>query len=250
MQGVRATVLLANNQQETRKLLDLVLDESAFKVAEYKSGRQACQFAAMIKPDIVLVDADLPDMDAREVVVSLREWAQMPIIVIGRQADSVSVVEVLNAGADDYVARPFNVKVLLARIKANLRKIPQQPDEPSGQDHEEGLENGPLYIDAVRHQILIHNQPIPFTPKEFNLLRYFVSNQGKMLTHKEILREVWGASHSSDTQYLRVFIGQLRKKIGERSGIQDLIVTAPGIGYRMEAISSRAPQHRQLELGL
>jgi two-component system, OmpR family, KDP operon response regulator KdpE len=172
---------------------------------------------------------NLPDMEGKQIITDIRGWSQTPIIVLSENAADENVIIALNLGADDYVVKPFNVDVLYARINASLRKSAiQETGEPE-------LNNGPLRMDLVRHEVFLHDKLLAFTPKEYNLLRYFVVNRGKMLTHKQILHQVWGPAHSADTQYLRVFISQLREKIeSDDPEVAKLITTEAGIGYRME----------------
>jgi two-component system KDP operon response regulator KdpE len=171
---------------------------------------------------------DLPDMSGKEVIAALREWSQVPIIIISSQNTDQNVIDGLDMGADDYVIKPFNADVLHARINAALRKAATlEAGEPE-------ISNGLLRMDLVRHAVYINENLIPFTPKEYKLLHYFMLNQGKMLSHKRLLTEVWGPAHNMDTQYLRVFIGQLRQKIEGPNSPSPLIKTEMGIGYRME----------------
>jgi two-component system KDP operon response regulator KdpE len=181
-----------------------------------------------ISPDIILIDFDMPDMKGKEVIRSIREWSQTPVIIVSSSKTNENIIEGLNYGADDYVTKPFNADVLRARINATLRKsIVKDVGEPE-------LSNGPLRIDLVRHEVFLDEKLISFTPKEYSLLRYFIVHCGKMLGHRDILNEVWGAGHSDDTQYLRVFIGQIREKIEDDPTNPTIIKTELGIGYRME----------------
>jgi two-component system, OmpR family, KDP operon response regulator KdpE len=161
------------------------------------------------------------------IITGIREWSQTPIIIVSENLADENVITALNMGANDYVLKPFNVDVLYARINALLRNPPAHgTGEPE-------LHNGPLRMDLVRHEVFLHDKLLTFTPKEYKLLRYFITNRGKMLTHKQILNEVWGPGHSTDTQYLRVFIGQLREKIEINPAEPKLITTELGIGYHM-----------------
>jgi two-component system KDP operon response regulator KdpE len=208
-------------------MLSLILDAPNFKVIGCESGKQALQFCVSSKPDLVLLALNLPDMEGKNFITDIREWSQIPIIILSENATDENVIIALNMGADDYVVKPFNVDVLYARINASLRKSAiQTTGEPE-------LCNGPLRMDLVRHEVFLHDKLLAFTPKEYNLLRYFIVHRGKMLTHKQILNEVWGPAHKDDTQYLRVFVSQLREKIYDPA-VAQLIVTEPGIGYRME----------------
>ncbi|HTK85513.1 MAG TPA: response regulator transcription factor [Patescibacteria group bacterium] len=222
------TVLIVDDDPQIRKMLLSVLDSEGFKVVDCENGKTATRLSASVKPDIVLLDLDLPDMNGREVVKALRQWSQAPIIVVsGRSADT-DMIELLTLGADDYVVKPFNFDLLLARMGAHLRKSAvRDAGEPE-------LTNGELRMDLVRHEVFLRGEKVSFTPKEYALLRYFMVNRGKMLTHKDILREVWGKAHAEDTQYLRTFIGQIRDKIEKDPANPSIILTEPGIGYRME----------------
>jgi two-component system KDP operon response regulator KdpE len=221
------TLLIVDDEPQIRKMLNIFLDASDYKIEESESAKQAIRLAASIKPDLILLDLGLPDMDGKEVIKAIREWSQVPIIILSVRSGDEEVVAALSLGADDYVVKPFNPDVLLARITSNLRKTAvREAGEPE-------LQNGPIRMDLVRHEVFVNNNKVALTPKEYDLLRYFMVNTGKMLTHKQILKEVWGPAHAEDTQYLRVYIGQVREKI-EKDDAAKLIITEPGIGYRME----------------
>lgn len=238
MNKKKNVLLIADTDQTTKKMLDLVLEGTAFKLVDCASGRQAIQLCVSIKPDLILLELNLPDMQGIDVIKALREWSEVPIIVISTYTDNDHVISSLNAGANDYVFKPFNTDVLKARINAALRSaIIHETGEPE-------LSNGPLRMDLVRHEVFLDQELLAFTPKEYNLLRYFMTHSGKMLSHREILKAVWGDAHAEDTQYLRVFIGQIREKIEKDPSIPVRIVTEAGIGYRME-IAEIAPLHEQ-----
>jgi two-component system KDP operon response regulator KdpE len=226
------TILVVDTDPQTQKMLSLILDTPDFKVVGCETGKQALQFCASSKPDLILLALNLPDMEGKEIITDIRSWSQTPIIVLSEDSSDENVITALNMGADDYVVKPFNVDVLYARINASLRKSAiHETGEPE-------LHNGPLRIDLVRHEVFLDNKLLAFTPKEYNLLRYFIINRGKMLTHKQILKEVWGPAHSNDTQYLRVFISQLREKIEADPSTPKLITTEAGIGYRMDIVQA------------
>lgn len=230
MHEKKNTILIVDDEPQIRKMLSIFLDAADFSVEESESGKQAVRMSASIKPDLVLLDLGLPDMDGKDVVAAIRAWSQVPIIILSVRSDDGEVAAALNLGADDYVIKPFSAEVLLARIQANLRKAAvKQAGEPE-------LTNGPLRMDLVRHEVYVNDERTAFTPKEYDLLRYFLVHRGKMLTHKQVLKDVWGPAHGDDTQYLRVYVGQLREKIEEDSSKPTLIVTEPGIGYRMEMV--------------
>ncbi len=222
------TILIIDDEPEIRRMLNIFLDVSDFKVAEADCGKQGLRLAASVKPDLILLDLGLPDLDGKEVVSKIREWSQAPIVVLSVRSEDSETVAALNAGADDYITKPFSADVLLARIHANLRKrAVQEAGDPN-------LTNGLIRIDLVRHEVFINEKQISFTPKEYDLLRYFMLNCGKMLTHKQILKEVWGAAHVESTQYLRVYIGQVREKLESEPGLGKLIIAEAGVGYRMD----------------
>jgi two-component system, OmpR family, KDP operon response regulator KdpE len=228
MSTKKNTILVIDTDPQTQKMLSLILDTPDFKVVGCETGKQGVQFCISSKPDLVLLALNLPDMEGKNVITTIREWSQTPIIVLSENAADENVIIALNMGADDYVVKPFNVDVLYARINASLRKSAiHETGEPE-------LFNGPLRMDLVRHEVFLHDKLLSFTPKEYNLLRYFIIHRGKMLTHKQILHEVWGPAHGDDTQYLRVFIGQLREKIEIDPSIPKIITTEASVGYRME----------------
>lgn len=237
MHQKKNTILVVDDEPQIRKMLNIFLDASDFKVEESDSGKQAIRLSATLKPDLILLDLGLPDIDGKEVITAIRQWSQAPIIVLSVRSGDEEVVAALNLGADDYIVKPFNVDILLARVQANLRKSAvREAGEPE-------LVNGPIRMDLVRHEVFLNNEKIALTPKEYDLLRYFIINRGRMLTHKQVLKEVWGPAHAEDTQYLRVYIGQVREKIEDVASKPRIIVTEPGIGYRMEVLPDSTTQH-------
>lgn len=234
MHEKKNTILVVDDEPQIHKMLGILLDTENFKVVESTSGKQAIRMCVSTKPDLILLDLGLPDMDGKEVITAIREWSQVPIIVLSARAVDEEIAETLNTGANDYVTKPFNISVLLARIHAALRSSAvQEAGEPE-------LCNGPIRMDLVRHEVFLKDALVSFTPKEYDLLRHFMVNRGKMLLHKEILKTVWGAAHGEDVTYLRVFIGQIREKIEENPTFPRFIKTEPGIGYRMEIIPQAA----------
>jgi len=230
------TILVVDDEPHIQKMLGILLDVENFKMVESLTGKQALRLCASIKPDLVLLDLGLPDMDGKEVITAVREWSQVPIIVLSACSLDEEISTALNMGANDYVTKPFNVEVLLARINASLRSSAVR------ETGDAELCNGSLRMDLVRHEVFVNDIRTPFTPKEYDVLRHFMVNRGKMLTHKEILKTVWGAAHAEDTTYLRVYIGQIREKIEADTAQPSLITTEPGIGYRMEVVPSGARQ--------
>jgi two-component system, OmpR family, KDP operon response regulator KdpE len=241
MDKKKNTILVIDSDIQNQKMMKIVLDKADFKLVDCPTGKQAERLVASIKPNLVLLDLNLPDMEGGDIITSLREWSEVPIIILSARADDDDVVKALNMGADDYVIKPFSADILLARINASLRSSAIR------ETGESELINGPLRIDLVRHEVFVDEKLVAFTPKEYNLLRYFIIHRGKMLPHRDILKQVWGDAHADDTQYLRVFIGQIREKIDKESDAASLIVTEAGIGYRME-IAEIAPLHKQGEM--
>lgn len=241
MNKKKNTILVVDSDQKIQKMMKIVLDEADYKLIDCPTGKQAERLAVSTKPDLVLLDLNLPDMEGGDIISALREWTEIPIIILSARAEEKDVVKALNMGANDYVIKPFNSDILLARINASLRaSMVKETGEPE-------LINGPLRIDLVRHEVFLDDELVSFTPKEYNLLRYFIIHRGKMLSHREILKAVWGDAHANDTQYLRVFVGQIREKIDQKSSVSSLIVTEAGIGYRME-IAEIAPLYEKGEI--
>lgn len=230
MKQKKNTILIIEDELPIRKFLRIGLEGVGYNVVECDNGKEGLRVAASVGPELILLDLGLPDMDGKEVITALREWAHTPIIVCSARDADDEIVTALNAGADDYVTKPFSSEVLLARVLANLRKA------ATAEAGEPELINGVIRMDLVRHEVFINNVKTMFTPKEYDLLRYFITNRGKMLTHRQILKEVWGPAHIEDMQYLRVYISQLREKIETDISKPEYIITEPGIGYRMEVI--------------
>ena len=231
MSEKKGTILVVDDEPQLRKLMTITLESEGFKVVDSDCGKQAVRLASSVKPELVVLDLGLPDIDGKEVITSLREWTQLPIIICSVRNEDDEVIQALNLGADDYITKPFNPEVLIARVNANLRKaITKEVGEPT-------LSNGKIKMDLVRHEVFLNDNKITFSPKEYDLLRYFMTNRGKMLTHKQILKEVWGPAHSDNTQYLRVYVGQIREKLNDNEiKDEEYITTEPGIGYRMESL--------------
>jgi len=230
MSSAPRKVLIVDDEAEIRNMLNIFLSVEDFEILEADCGKAALRTAVSAKPDLIVLDLGLGDMDGVEVIQALRQFANTPIIVLTARQDDRQTVVALNAGADDYVTKPFRAEVLLARINANLRQSKSDAEPPAM------IENGPIRIDPARHEVFVNDKRVAFTPKEFSLLRVFMLNRGRMLTHKHILKEVWGPAHTDDTQYLRVYIGQLREKLEIVPGLGKSIVSESGIGYRMDIL--------------
>ncbi len=227
-------ILIVDDEAEIRNMLNIFLSVEEFEILEADCGRTALRVAVSSKPDLIVLDLGLGDMDGVEVITSLRQFSNVPIVVLTARQDDRQTVVALNAGADDYVTKPFRAEVLLARINANLRESTSIKTQPAM------IENGPIRIDPARHEVFVNGSRVAFTPKEFALLQVFLTNKGRMLTHKYILKEVWGPAHTDDTQYLRVYIGQLREKLEILPDLGKSIVSESGIGYRMDVLAETA----------
>lgn len=232
MSHKKNTILIIEDDAAIRKILTISLESAGYKVVPSDNGKEGARLAASVQPELILLDLGLPDIDGKEVIDSVREWSQVPIIICSVRNADEDIIQAFERGADDYVTKPFNPDVLLARIHANLRKAAtQEAGEPE-------LLNGDIRMDLVRHEVYLKGEKISFTPREYELLRYFILHRGKMLTHKQILKDVWGNAHAEDMQYLRVYVRQLREKIEPNSSQPSYIITEPGIGYRMETIAA------------
>ena len=229
------TILVIEDEPTIRKVLSISLESAGYKMVECDNGKEGIRLSASVKPDLIILDLGLPDIDGKQVISGIRQWTQIPIIVCSVRNADEEVIKAFETGADDYITKPFNSDVLLARIHANLRKAATQ---------ETGLPelvNGSIRMDLVRHEVFRDGEKIMLTPKEYNLLRYLLVHRGKMLTHRQILKEVWGDAHIEDMQYLRVYISQLRDKVEDDPAAPQYIVTEPGIGYRMEIANEPVP---------
>ncbi len=226
------TILIVDDEPQIRKLLTIALESSGYKVVTCDNGSEATMLAGSVKPDLVILDLGLPDIDGKEALEAIRSYTQVPVIICSVRDEDEEIVAALDQGANDYITKPFSPQILLARIRANLR---QAATEEAGSPE---LTNGPIKMDLVRHEVFLNEEKIALTPKEYDLLRYFMTQQGRMLTHRQILKDIWGPANVDDMQYLRVYIGQLREKIETDPSDPHFIITEPGIGYRMETLSS------------
>ena len=229
--ATKNTILIIDDEPQIRKVLTIALDSVDFKVLEAESGNSGIVQTATNRPQLVILDLGLPDRDGLSVLKELRSWTDIPIIILSVRNSEEDIVKALDLGADDYITKPFNTKELLARIRANIRRV-QVINNTSI------VENGNLRIDFVKRLVYKNDVELKLTNFEYLLLQLFFKNIDRVLTHNFLLKEVWGPSHTEDTQYLRVFIGQLRKKIEDEATNPKYLVTDSGVGYRMTAIIS------------
>lgn len=224
-------ILIIDDEAAIRKLLEITLQAQGYKTWAAASGQEGITMAAMHSPDLILLDLGLPDEDGQSVLVKLREWYKQPILILSVRSGEEDVVQALDHGANDYLSKPFRPGELLARIRSALRLV------QTG-DHEPLQQFGHLTIDLVARTVRKNNELLKLTSTEYALLSLFVRNEGKVLTHSFILREVWGPGYVTQTQYPRVFVGQLRKKIEDEPNQPKFILTESGIGYRFIAPTS------------
>jgi two-component system KDP operon response regulator KdpE len=228
MVSIKSTILVIDDEPQIQKLLKVIMEVEGYRVETASGGKEGIRLCTSIKPDIVVLDLFLEDMLGIDVITHVRSWSQVPILVLSVSSENENVVQALDHGADDYVVKPFVSSVLLARVRALMRKgVQNQGGLPE-------ITNGSISMNLIKHQVYIDNKQVKLSPKEYELLRYFMINKGKMVTHSQILKEIWGVAHKENTQYLRVYVGQLRQKIEEDLQNPKYIITEPGIGYRME----------------
>lgn len=216
-------ILIVDDEPQIQRFLGHALTASGYDTAFVGTGQEALEAAARLKPDAIILDLGLPDLNGKAVIETLRTKSNLPIIVLSAHDQEMEKIMALDLGANDFIAKPFGIGELLARLRACMRRTSPQT---------EVLRHGPLLIDIPGHRVSLNSQPLHLTPTEFDLLIMLARNPGRVLTHRQILLQVWGPAHGQDVPYLRVFIGQLRQKIETNPAAPDYIHTEPGIGYR------------------
>lgn len=221
-----AKILIIDDELPIRRLLRVTLAAHGYEVSEAPTGADGLLQAAMVRPDLIVLDLGLPDMSGADVLMRIREWSQVPIVILTAQDQEQDKVELLDRGADDYVTKPFGMGEFMARMRVALRHTAKSVDEPV-------LRHGALVIDLAKRSVELHGEKLKLTPTEYDLLKTLAVNAGRVMTHKQLLSQVWGGSqYESDSQYLRVYVGHLRKKIEADPARPVYIMTEPGIGYR------------------
>jgi two-component system KDP operon response regulator KdpE len=221
-------VLAVEDEPQMRRFLRASLTSHGFQVVEVGSAKDAIAAATSGSPEVILLDLGLPDEDGVALTRRFREWSRTPIIVISARGREADKVEALDAGADDYLTKPFGVNELLARIRVALRHSRQAAGAP-----DPVVEIGPLRIDFARREVTFRGRDVHLTPIEYRLLAVLAQNAGRVLTHGQLLRDVWGQGHADQAQYLRVYMAQLRRKVETDPARPKLLVTEPGVGYRL-----------------
>jgi two-component system KDP operon response regulator KdpE len=222
-------ILVVDDEPQMHRFLSPALGAAGYEPLRADSGGQALAEIARRPPDAVVLDLGLPDIDGQDVLKKAREFFHGPIVVLSARDREIEKIEALDSGADDYVEKPFRVGELLARLRVTLRRQQRRDDQPPI------VHAGDLVIDLPRRLVTRGGEAVHLSPKEYDLLAKLAEADGKVLTHKELLRSIWGPAHVDDMQYLRVFIGQLRQKIEADPAAPRLILTQPGIGYRFMA---------------
>ncbi|MES2862564.1 MAG: response regulator transcription factor [Bacteroidota bacterium] len=223
----KAEILVIDDEAQIRKLLEITLESNDFKVIQAETGKQGVLLAANHAPDLILLDLGLPDKSGHEILKELRSWYTKSIIILSVIDQEEDIVKALDNGATDYLTKPFRNAELMARIRAAIRRNSSENNAVISQFND-------LEIDVVSRTVKRNNEFLKLTSTEFNLLALFIKNEGRVLTHQYILKEIWGVGSQTETQYLRVFVGTLRKKIEENPNQPEHIITESGVGYRFQ----------------
>jgi two-component system KDP operon response regulator KdpE len=230
MPELKELILLIDDEPQMRRFLRITLQSQGYRLVEAATAQEGLIQATTRNPDVVLLDLGLPDLDGLEVAKRLREWTQTPIIVISAREQELDKVKALDAGADDYLTKPFNAGELLARIRVALRHAARQnvdQQEPVFIDQN-------LRVDLAQRQVFVDDREVHLTPIEYKLLTVLIRHAGKVITHSQLLKDVWGLAHVNEVQYLRVYMTQLRHKLEADPARPRLLMNEPGIGYRLK----------------
>jgi two-component system KDP operon response regulator KdpE len=221
-------ILVVDDESQITRVLRTSLSSQGYDIRVANDGETALEIMKDWTPDLVITDLSMPNMDGLELCRRLRLSSKIPIIVLSVRGEEKTKVQALDAGADDYVTKPFGIEELLARVRANLRRT------PAGEEHATLIEIGDFRIDLAAHKVAVRHQDIHLTPKEFDLLVFLARHPGKVVTHRNLLSAIWGGQSTEQVEYLRVFVGQLRKKLEPEASSPRYIVTEPWVGYRFE----------------
>ena len=221
-----ARILVVDDEPQIRKFLEISLRSQGYAVAEAATGREGLELLATRGADLVILDLGLPDVDGHEVLRDLRAWSSVPVVVLSVRASEAEKVRVLDAGANDYVTKPFGIQELMARIRGLLRAA------GSGEESPPVFDDGRLRIDLARRRVAVGGEPVRLTRKEFALLAMLVRHAGRVVTQRQLLDELWGPGHVEDTHYLRIVVARIRQKLGDDPAQARYLRTEPGVGYR------------------
>src|SRR5262249_33014234 len=224
--ALKPTALIIDDEMQIRRLLRVCLESNGYRTLEAATGQEGISQAAQHPPDIVILDLGLPDMDGVAVLKRLREWTRVPVVVLSVRDREDDKVAALDNGADDYVTKPFSTGELLARLR-----VAQRHAQPAQGDAI--FRSGDLEVDLTARVVRLKSKEVKLTATEYSLLRLFVQHAGKVLTHRQILREVWGPNYGEQTHYLRVYMAHLREKLEDEPAKPTLLITEPGVGYRL-----------------
>lgn len=221
------TLLVIDDEAQIRKFLRISLTAQGYKVLEAANGTEGLAQAALARPDLVVLDLGLPDMDGKTVLAELREWSAVPVLVLSVRASEGEKVLALDGGANDYVTKPFSVQEFLARVRVLLRQA------GGGEQQEAVVESGPLSVDFAYRRVTLGGAEVALTRKEYAVLAQLARHLGRVVTQQQLLKDIWGPTHVEDTHYLRVVVGHLRQKLGDDPTEPRFIVTEAGVGYRL-----------------
>ena len=221
------TVLVIDDEPQIRKFLRISLASQGYNVLEAATGAEGLSQVALNRPDVVVLDLGLPDMDGQQVLRDIREWSSVPVLVLSVRASEAQKVQALDSGANDYVTKPFGIQEFLARIRALLRQA------PSGDAQEVALEIGPLTIDLAYRRVLLDGVEVALTRKEYAVLAQLSRHPGRVITQQQLLKDIWGPTHLENSHYLRIVVGHLRQKLADDPTNPRFIATEPGVGYRL-----------------
>jgi two-component system KDP operon response regulator KdpE len=222
-----ARIMIVDDEPQIRRFVRASLTAHGYEVIEAADGAEAIRKTTVDKPDVIVLDLGLPDLEGVEVTRRIREWSKVPIIVLTVRNREEDKIEALDRGADDYVTKPFGMGELMARIRAALRRRLQEAGA------EPVFRSDGLTVDLVQRTVTLDGAELRLSPREYDLLSLLVRHAGRVVTHRQILREIWGPAHEKETQYLRVYVGQLRQKLHDDPSQPTFIVTEPGVGYRL-----------------
>jgi two-component system KDP operon response regulator KdpE len=228
MTGNASTILLIDDEPQIRKFLRISLGAQGYTVIEAATGGEGLAQAALAKVDLVVLDLGLPDMDGQQVLAELREWSQVPVLVLSVRAGEGEKVKALDNGANDYVTKPFGIQEFLARVRVLLRH------GQAGESPEVTVSVGPLTVDFAYRRVSVEGVDVSLTRKEYAVLAQLAQHVGRVVTQQQLLKDIWGPTHVEDTHYLRVVVGHLRQKLGDDPASPRFISTEAGVGYRLQ----------------